>query len=217
MEPHRPRQLRSDTEGLPKRRGRRDALPLDAAWLEQEAIRYLAQWEATRLGLRDVLERRLRGRCERTGEDPQTIRPSIPDVVDRLTERGSVDDRRFAEQRITRGRREGRSSAQIHAQLQAKGVDATVVAEVESSLRAERHAAGDAGDCESAIDEDLEAAWRTARKRRIGPYCTDPAERSARRQRHLGILARQGFSSEIAHHVVDADATPGVDSQRSER
>jgi len=67
----------------------------------------------------------------------------------------------------------------------------------------------------AALDEDLEAAWRTAKKRRLGPYCRDPAERSERRERHLGVLARKGFSREIAYRVVDADSPPDV-SRRTE-
>jgi len=209
MEPHRPRTQQSDAAERPKRGRRRDTLPLDAQWLEQEAIRYVAQWETTASGLAETLERRLHSRCQRTGEDAATILSSIPLVVGQLVERGYVDDRRFAEQQITRGRRQGRSGAQIRARLQAKGVEPETIEEVEQKLRSEQSA--DPHSPPTPIDEDLLAAWRTARKRRLGPYCADPAERSARRQRHLGVLARQGFSRDIAHQVVDATSPPESD------
>jgi SOS response regulatory protein OraA/RecX len=140
MEPHRPRTPQSDSAERPKRGRRRDALPLDAQWLEQEAIRYVAQWETTARGLAETLERRLYSRCDRTGEDAATILSSIPLVVGRLVERGYVDDRRFAEQQITRGRRQGRSGAQIRARLHAKGVEPETIEEVELKLRSEQSA-----------------------------------------------------------------------------
>jgi len=194
-------------------------LPLDSDWLEQEAIRYVAQWETTRHGLREVLERRLRTRCERTNEDPHTILDAIPEVVDRLVGRGHVDDARFAEQRIRRGRRQGRSSARIRAQLEAKGVDPATLDVVEARIREERstrRARESDASPEIPIDEDLEAAWRTARKRRLGPYSRDPSERAERRQRHLAVLARQGFSREIAYRVIDADSPCEFDRRESD-
>lgn len=195
-------------------------MPLGADWLEQEAIRYVAQWETSRQGLSDTLTRRLRTRCERTGEDPQTIVDTISDVVELVVERGYVDDRRFTRQRIERGRRQGRSTAQIRAQLQAKGVEAALFAEVEAELEAERNekaASGSDLSPDAAFDPDLEAAWRTARKHRLGAYCSDPAKRAARRQQHLATLARRGFSEDIAYRVVDADSTPDVDSFAADR
>jgi regulatory protein len=238
MQPHRPDSVQRESGAPSAKRGRRDTATLDTSWLENEAIRYVARWESTRHGVRDVLERRLEQRCARTGEDPESLRSSIPAVVDRLAERGYVDDRRFAENMIERSRRQGRSRSQIHAQLRAKGVDSSIVRELEQERteRRAREGAPSIGEVSStgldsspgfesspdresaelpALDEDLEAAWRTARKRRLGPYCLDPAERSERRQRHLGVLARQGFSREIAYRVVDADSPPDL-SRRTE-
>ena len=193
MEAHRPRSETADHTGRPRRR--RDAAPLDGAWLETEAIRHLARWESTRLGLRQILERRVAARCERTGESESDALAEIPAVLDRLIARGYLDDRRFAEQLVDRARRQGRSDRQIRARLDAKGVEADVA---DSVLRAR--------DRELDLDEELEAAWKTARKRRLGPFCTDPARRTENRQRHLAVLARQGFSREIAYRVIDADA-----------
>ena len=36
--------------------------------------------------------------------------------------------------------------------------------------------------------EEIEAAWLTARKRKLGPYSPDPALREQQRERHLGVL-----------------------------
>ena len=63
---------------------------------------------------------------------------------------------------------------------------------------------------ELAPDEDsqgeIDAAFRRARRRRIGPFCPDLDARRRDRQRHLAMLAREGFSQEVALAVIDAEA-----------
>ncbi len=214
MEPHQPRSQRDDARDPPGKRRGRDTQALDAAWLEREAILYVAQWETTRHGLREALERRLRNRCGRTGEDAATVIDAIPEVVQRLVDRAYVDDQRFAEQLIERERRQGRSGSRIRAQLEAKGADPSILAEVEARILEERvsEGAAEAGSFTGdPTDMELEAAFRTAKKRRLGPYCVDPSERADRRQRHLAVLARQGFSRDIAYRVVDSDGPPEID------
>jgi len=171
-----------------------ESAPLDAQWLEREAARYLAQGETSERRVAETLERRLRRRCERSGEDPEGILDAIPSVIRQLVTRGYVDDRRYAEQLMGRLQRQGRSWARIRAQLSAKGVAADLVDEIERDRNAESDGPG----------EEIEAAWLTARKRKLGPYSPDPALREQQRERHLGVLARQGFSEEVATAVIDA-------------
>jgi len=179
---------------------------MDDHWLEQHALRYAARWETTRRGVAELLERKVRERCDRTGESPEDALPGIPEVVERLVARRYVDDRRFASQLFERLRRQGRSRAQIRMQLRRKGVPDAITLELTRD--------------EAEPEAELRAAWRLARRRRLGPYArepdrdpdrdpeseteTDPERRRARRERHLAVLARQGFSLEIACRVVDA-------------
>lgn len=216
METHRQSPRSSDAE-RPRRR-RTDAGPLDPAWLEREAVSYLARWEATEHGLTETLRKRLFARCERTGESPEQVEDAIGEVVSRLAAKGYVDDHRFAEHTFARARRDGRSRAQIHAQLRAKGIDSGLIERIElARASASEDEAGDATEtlshCDAAvclepIDEELAAAFRTARKRRIGPYFKDAERRAELRDKHLGILARRGFSRETAYLVIEADLTP---------
>ena len=216
METHRQSPRSSDAE-RPRRR-RSDVGPLDPAWLEREAVSYLARWEATEHGLTQTLRKRLFARCERTGESPEQVEDAIGEVVSRLAAKGYVDDHRFAEHAFARARKDGRSRAQIHAQLRAKGVDSGLIERIElARASAPEDEAGEATEtlshsdgavCLEPIDEELAAAFRTARKRRIGPYFKDAERRSELRDKHLGILARRGFSRETAYLVIEADLTP---------
>ncbi len=166
---------------------------MDPDWLQERALRYAARWEASTSGVQTLLERKVRERCERTGESPETILDQIPEIVSELAHNGYVDDRRFASEALERLRRQGRSTRLIRARLLAKGIEETLLDELFDA---------------EAPDVDLLAAWRFARRRRLGPYCEDPEERRMSRDRHLGALGRQGFEIETALAVVDAEAPP---------
>jgi regulatory protein len=183
----------SSGDATPHGRGRRKNQPLDFAWLEERALRYAARWETTAAGVATLLERKILERCERTGESPDLGMEMIPRLVAQLIERGYVDDRRFAAGALERARRQGESTARIRARLTTKGISRSLIDELLD---------------EEAPEIEIRCAWRLARRRRIGPYCEDPAERRASRDRHLGVLSRQGFEHEIALQIVDADRPP---------
>jgi regulatory protein len=177
----------------PRKRGQRKTPPLDFAWLEERALQYAARWEASAAGVAQLLERKILERCERTGESPDVALEMIPALVARLIERGYVDDRRFATGALERARRQGASTARIRARLSSKGISQSLIEELLSA---------------EAPEIEIESAWKLARRRRLGPYCEDPAERRASRDRHLGVLSRQGFEHEIALQIVDGDGPP---------
>ncbi len=205
MEPHRPSRIAANPDAPPSNRKRRDALPLDAKWLEDEAVRSLARSDQSRRRLIETLERKLDERCARTEEDAQPVRAAIPGIVDALVDRGYVDDHRLATHLFERGRAAGRSRAQIERQLFAKGIEPSTLQQIERDRSEEATGArADEGGSFAHTDE-VEAAFRVARKKKLGPFCPDPDERIAQRQRHLGFLARRGFSSDVAHHVIDAE------------
>jgi regulatory protein len=186
--------MRSHRSEAPTReRATRRPEAIDRAWLEDRALRYVARWESSAGGVAQLLERKVRERCARSDESPEEALRWIPAIVERLVERGFVDDRRFAATTLERLRRQGRSSRWIRASLISKGVEPRLV---EALLASEER------EGESA------AAWRLARRKKLGPYCEDAAVRAARRDRHLGVLGRNGFDLELARRIVDADAPP---------
>ena len=166
---------------------------MDLAWLEERALRYAARWEASAAGVASLLERKIVERCEQSGESAEGAMRMIPEVVTELIERGYVDDRRFAAEILDRQRRRGDSATRIRARLRAKGVA--------DSLLDELFAQEDP-------DSEIRAAWRLARRRGLGPYCSDLAKREKARDQSLGILCRQGFEHETALGIVDADVGP---------
>jgi regulatory protein len=179
----------------------RDSDPVspDAASLHQAALAYLARYASTEAGLRRVLQRRI-DRWARSRPDPdETVlaaaRSAVGDIVKRLAQAGAVSDAGFADMRGKSLVRGGKSARSAQAMLVAKGI-----------------APGTARDAvPDDPDTELAAALVTARRRRIGPYRTGPADDAAAKAKELGRLARAGFSRDTAQRAL------GVTEEEAER
>jgi regulatory protein len=175
-----------------------DAAPPGADTLYQAALTHLARYAATEAGLRRVLRRRV-DRWARLQTDPDAAAGAVADaqaaieaVILRLAQAGAVSDAAFAENRAKSLVRGGRSTRSVQATLIAKGVAPDLAR------------AASVSDAET----ELAAALVLARKRRIGPYrSVDAAAPGARmpavRIKELGLLARAGFSRDIAQQALD--------------
>ncbi len=157
-------------------------LPLDAAALDRLALFYAGRYATTQAKLRAYLLRKLNLRGW-TGEGPPPVEP----LVRRMAELGYVDDRAFAE---ARGRALGK-----------RGYGARRVAQA-------LHAAGVGGEDAAPAHEQatagaLEAALAFARRRRIGPFAADRADRDGQR-RGIAALVRAGHPFALARRIVAA-------------
>jgi regulatory protein len=169
-----------------------DTAPPDAGSLYQAGLTHLARYAATEAGLRRVLLRRV-DRWARAQADPDTAargvsaaRAAVEAVILRLAREGAVSDAAFAESRAKSLLRGGRSTRSVQARLVAKGVAPDL---------ARAASASDAGT-------ELAAALVLARKRRIGPFRSADAADAAVRLKEMGVLARSGFSREIAQQAL---------------
>lgn len=97
------------------------------------------------------------------------------EVLDRLTEVGLIDDRRFAEAAFDAQQRRQRSTRALRQELRTKGVDAELIDEASASL----------GD-----DADLAVARALVAKRLPG---LRRVPHDVRYRRLVGQLARRGF------------------------
>jgi regulatory protein len=161
------------------------------AYLERAALAYLERFASSAENLRRLLRRKVETRCRLRGEDPKPFLDLIGPVVARTVSTDLVDDRRYAEGRIASFRRRGASARGIKAKLAAKGVGRETV---ETALTEENGG-------------DRAAAQAHARRRKLGPY--RPGERAAFRQKDLAVLARAGFSFDVAREVIDGEVDEG--------
>lgn len=176
---------------------------IDPAALERAALRYLERFSASRAQVLRVLARRV-DRALRA--DPELDRAAAlaaaEAVVARIAARGLLDDGRFAEGRARSLAARGRSPAAIRETLREKGVGRP---EVERAMEALAE--------ETGGDPALAAALALARRRRLGPW-RPAAERAARRDKDLGVLARAGFPRRLATRIVDAPDIAALEALR---
>lgn len=149
--------------------------------LTNVALFYLRRFSASRKGLTQVLERKVRRYIREKGGDLSEAKPLIESVVDRMVSTGYVDDARLAEAKTASLHRQGKSSRVIRLKLRQKGIEPELAAQ-SSSTTPER---------------ELEAALTLVRKKKLG---TKPE----RRQKDFAVLMRAGFSYDVAKRALGA-------------
>ena len=189
----------------------RDAPPRPAgpapseASLRDAAMAHLARYATTEAGMVRVLDRRIHRwsmRAVTAGEPADQVeerakvsRQASRSVAAALVKAGVLDDAAYAEARARSLTRSGRSRRAIGAHLGQRGIDADLA---RASLPDDAEA-------------ELAAALTQARRRRIGPFQVGVApedatagdnDNAAARNRALGMLARAGFSRDVAERAL---------------
>lgn len=167
---------------------------MTAARLERIAVAHLQRHSSSIENLRRVLRRRIAKSCAHHESDPAELEDPLSELLIRLERAGLLDDRRYGASLVRAARARGSSRREIESKLRFKGLDPDLVRALTSDE--------ENGDPEKT---ETEAAWRYARRRRLGPYRSDPEARSERRQRDLAALGRRGFGYGTACRVVDGD------------
>lgn len=157
--------------------------PLDSARLEELALAYVARFATSAAKLENYLARKLRERG--WGGDDE---PPVAGLVDRFVTAGYVDDRAFAMARAGSLLRRGYGRRRIDQALGAAGIAEDVREEARGSIAAQRR-----------------AALALARKRRFGPFGTQPGglDRPLR-EKQVAALLRAGHPLDSARRIVDS-------------
>lgn len=165
------------------------APPLDPAALERLALRYVERYATTRARLAGYLARKLRERGF-AGDDP-----GVAGLVERLASLGYLNDQSFAEARARSLARRGYGARRVDQALRAAGVE-----EGDRRAAAPDAAAGAA------------AAIAYARRRRIGAFAAEDADRTLR-DKWLASLLRAGHDAAVARALVRL--APGEDAEEA--
>ncbi len=163
---------------------------MNPARLERIAVAHLQRHGSSKANLRQVLRRRIARSCEHHEQDPAEFEAPLEALLERLEQLGYLDDRRYGASLVRRGRGRGASRRELAAKLRQKGLEGELI----EALLEEDQAAG----------AEAEAAWRYARRRRIGPFRLDEVQREAHRERDLAALGRRGFGYGIARAIIEA-------------
>ena len=162
-----------------RRSDRKPPPPLDAAALERLALRYVERFATTRGKLTQYLNRKIRER----GWDGEAADPE--GLAERMVGLGYVNDRAFGEARAAAMARKGLGMRRITGLFRQAGIGAE-----------------DAEALAPAIaDRARDAALTFARRKRIGPFAMEPAERVLR-EKHIAAMIRAGHEFALSRRIV---------------
>jgi regulatory protein len=161
---------------------------LDEAAMERLALRYVERFATTRGRLVDYLRRKIRERgWDGADADPATLAEKLADL-------GYIDDRAFGEARASAMARRGLGQRRVNGALRQAGIGED-----------------DAEALAPAIeDRAMAAALTFARKKRIGPYAVEAADRVLR-EKQIGAMIRGGHDFSLARRI--AGMSPGEDPE----
>ena len=153
-----------------------------------KAVHYLGRYSASEHRLREVLNRF----AERKLANAETaeVVSAMTRVVEKCQRLGYVDDVAFAASQARSQRQQGKSTRAIRQRLRQHALDDAAIA---TALRTAD------SDHQNA---ELAAAIQFARRRRLGPYFQGVADERTR-HRHMGSLARAGFSITLCRAILD--------------
>jgi regulatory protein len=161
-------------------RSYRRARPLDLVSLNQLALCYVGRYATSSGKLASYLDRKIR---ELGWHDDSA--PPVSQIIDRMTERGFVDDRAYAEMKTNNMLSRGYGPARIRMAIRTAGIV----------------------DHDDNIDDDR--AWKAAesyaRRRKLGPFALVSADRAGL-ARAYGAMIRAGHSFDVTRRLFSADS-----------
>lgn len=161
-------------------RARRPPPPLNEADLERLALRYVERYATTRGRLADYLSRKVRERGW-AGEGAA----DAAGVAQRMADRGYVNDRLFAETRAGAMARRGLGARRVGQALRHAGLEDADVDAVAPAIAADAPA----------------SAIAFARRKRIGPFAREIADRS-QREKQLAAMLRAGHGMDLSRKII---------------
>jgi regulatory protein len=158
--------------------------PLNDERLRGLALHYVGKYATTKAKLATYLTRKIRER----GWDGER-RTDVAALVEQFAELGYINDAQFAEARSRSFVRRGYGERRLNEDLRASGIAD------QDAVPAKEH----------MVESMFAAAENFARRKRIGPFASEPAPPDKRRKQ-LQAFLRAGHSFELSKKFVDADA-----------
>lgn len=201
---------------LSRRKRKRKPRRISDGYLERVLLYYLERYGASRSRARRFLIKRVNNSlAEHNPPDSDDFDPDARDkalelvetVLDRVEERGLINDEKYALAVVKRLRKKGKSTRAICAWLRQRGVPSEAIdsALLQARTLHETFLGEEHGETRSPEEIELESAMTFVRKRRLGPFSTRERDHDTFRK-ELGKLARAGFSYRIARAALEAEA-----------
>ena len=171
-------------------------------YLYNSGLYYLQRYTASQAHFRSVMEMKIKRSITFHGQPSlEETKPWLDEVTQIFIEDGFLNDKAYAQGMVTSLRRRGLSARAIMMRLKVKGLEADLVQE--ALKRFDESATYEAGLDEK--EADYLAALSFAKRKRYGPYASDPLDWSDQKavRRVLSAFARAGFSYDLAKRVLE--------------
>lgn len=186
------RQKPNGKQSAYKERRKKTPKKITETYLHNSGLYYLQRYAASSKHFHRVMMRKVKKSCaHHIDQDLEKCRAWVDALVETFERTGLLNDEIYSRAMVTTLRRQGKSARAIHAKLAEKGLRAdqieTAMAEREDEAQITPHNA------------ELKAALILSRKRKIGAFWPPHKDSDETiHQKSLGILARAGFSFDIA-------------------
>ena len=177
-------------------RRRRPVPPLDEAKLNELALRYVGRFATTRAKLSSYLARKVR---ERGWEGARE--PDVGALAERFADQGYVDDSSYALAKSQSLTARGYGRRRVAQALTAAGIGE------DNSAAAREH----------AEREEVAAALRFARRRRVGPFAESAPRDSREKEKALAAMIRAGHGFELSRAILALAPGTEVDADQLRR
>jgi regulatory protein len=167
--------------------------PLNPALFEEMALTYVARFSTSAGKLERYLKRKLRERGWEGAAEPE-----VAALVGRYVELGYVDDEGFAREKSASLLRRGYGGRRVGQALREAGIAEDLRERMRPSETAARR-----------------AALTLARKRRFGPFGSQPLDRAVR-EKQVSAMLRAGHTLDNARGIVDARSIAEAESWAAE-
>ena len=165
--------------------------PLTAAKLEELALNYVGRFATSRAKLISYLGRKVRERgWEGDREAP------VEALADKLVRLGYVDDRAFALSKARSLTGRGYGERRVRQALASSGIGEEEGADARAL----------------AAEEAVATALKFARRKSLGPYASEAADRQTR-ERALAAMVRAGHSFSLASAIINLNPGEIPDSE----
>ena len=165
-------------------------------YLYNSGLAYLQRFPSSVAHFKTVMGRKIDRSCRHhTDQDKTACAALLDKVAGQFTDMGYLNDELYLRGMVNSLRGRGLSARAIMMKLQQKGLAQDDIKTVLSLYDEENES------------DDLGAALRLCRKKRIGPYGAANVE-PAQKQKWLAALARAGFSYDVAIRALETTDLP---------
>jgi regulatory protein len=158
-------------------------------YLKNSSLYYLSRFSTSAENFKQIMMRKVARSAKYHGTDPKKGLVLVENMISGYLQSGLLDDEAYAKARATNLHFRGNSSRNIRTKLKQKGLKSDIIELAVSSLQ------------EAYENPEQIAAIHFAQRRRLGPFQKNKLNDEIRKK-HLAIMARAGFSYEIAKFII---------------